>query len=196
MIIVDVETTGVSPEKCSLLSIGAVELEHPENQFYGECRAWDGAHVEAAALEINGFTKDQISDPSRQNDQELIDKFLTWLLKREDHTLAGQNPSFDRDFLQETAMRCHVNWPVAHRTIDLHSIAYFHMSKRGVAIPKKKNRTDITADKIFEYVGIGTEPKPHNGLTGAKMEAEALSRLFYDKPLLPEFADKPIPWKA
>ena len=58
MIIIDVETTGLDPERCSLVSIGAVDFSCPERQFYGECQAWDGAEVSADALAINGFTKE------------------------------------------------------------------------------------------------------------------------------------------
>ena len=46
MIIADVETTGVDSRLCSLVSIGAVEFDSPNNQFYVECRAFEGAHIE------------------------------------------------------------------------------------------------------------------------------------------------------
>ena len=34
MIIVDVETTGIDPEKHSIVSIGAVDFSNPSNEFY------------------------------------------------------------------------------------------------------------------------------------------------------------------
>jgi hypothetical protein len=37
------------------------------------------------------------------------------------------------------------------------------------------------------------EPYPHNGLRGAKIEAEALSRLIYGKNLLEEYKEFKIP---
>ena len=42
--------------------------------------------------------------------------------------------------------------------------------------------------------GIPEEPQPHNALTGAKSHAEVISRLLYDKKLLPEFELFAIPW--
>ena len=60
--------------------------------------------------------------------------------------------------------------------------------------PQKHNHSALNLDTILVYVGLLEEPKPHNGLRGAKLEAEAFSRLFYDKPLLEEYRSFPIPW--
>jgi DNA polymerase III epsilon subunit-like protein len=196
MIVVDMESSGLEPQLHSLVSVGAVDFNNPSNQFYMECRIWNGAHVEDEALAINGFTREQINDPAKPTDKELIEKFLAWVNTCTEHTIAGQNPSADRDFLKYTAHRYHINWPMAHRIIDLHSIAYFHMLKRGVEIPMKLAHSNLSLDKILVYVGVPEEPKPHNGLTGAKLEAEAFNRLINEKPLWDEFKHLPIPWLA
>ncbi len=192
MIVADIEATGIDFHKHSLISIGAVEFEHPENQFYGECRMWDGASIMTDAIAVNGFTKQECMDPRKRSLQELMQSFLHWVEQCDDKTLAGQNTSFDRDFLNDSFGRAGIGWHFAYRTLDLHTMAYMNMVKHGVQIPQKNDRTEISADKIFEYVGIPTEPKPHHALNGAKYEAEAFSRLLYDKNLLPEFAQFPI----
>lgn len=193
MIIVDVECSGVSPEKDSLVSVGAIDFANPNNRFYEECRIWDGAHVEKEALEVNGFSQEQITDPKKKTDREVVIDFLAWLENIEEKTLAGHNPSFDRDFLQATAYRYHINWPLAHRTIDLHSICYFDMLKRGVPRPNVHGHSALNLDAVLRYVGIPEEPKPHNALTGALVETEAFGRLFYNKPfLLKEFSKYPV----
>jgi DNA polymerase III epsilon subunit-like protein len=109
--------------------------------------------------------------------------FLAWIENIKEKTIAGHNPSFDRDFLQATAYRYHLNWPMAHRTIDLHTVCYFDMIKKGVEPPTLHGHSSLNSDSIYRYLGMPDEPKPHNALTGAKMEAEAFSRLFYGKPL-------------
>src|SRR3989338_3062082 len=101
MIIVDVESTGVDTRACSLLSVGAVEFESPENQFYLECRIFDGAHIEKEATEIHGFSPEQMQDKNKKTDREVVEAFLSWLQTCKEWTLAGQNVSFDRDFLKE-----------------------------------------------------------------------------------------------
>ena len=195
MIIVDVESSGVDAQKDSLVSVGAVDFDNPENRFYEECRIWDGAHVEDEALAVTGMTREQITDPKKQTDREVVEKFLAWIETCKEHTLAGQNPSFDRDFLMYTAHRYHINWPLAHRTIDLHSIAYFHMIKRGIEIPIEKKHTQINLTSIIKYVGIDFERGAHNALEDTLLEAECLSRLLYNKALLPEYLKFPIPWE-
>ena len=51
-------------------------------------------------------------------------------------------------------------------------------------------------DAALQYCGIPEEPRPHNALTGAKCNAEVISRLLHDKKLLPEFEQYGIPWIA
>ncbi len=192
MIIVDVEASGVDPVKCSLVSVGAVDFDNPENRFYEECRIWDGAHVEDEALAVTGMTRTQITDPKKQTDREVTEKFLGWIKTCKEYTLAGQNPSFDRDFLQQTAYRYHINWPLAHRTVDLHSIAYFHLIKQGLPIPLENNHSKINLNFIIKHVGLNVARGKHNALEDALLEAECFSRLFYGKILISEYSKFPV----
>ena len=192
MIVADIEATGIDFHKHSLLSIGAIDFENPERQFYGECRMWDGANIMSDALVVNGFTKENCIDPRKQSMKELMDSFLIWIEGCEDKTLAGQNPSFDRDFLNDSFSRSSIGWHFSYRTLDLNSMAYMDMIKRGIPVQHKNDRADLSLDTILKYVGLFEEPKPHLGLTGAKMEAEAFSRLLYSKNLLPEYTQYPL----
>ena len=38
MIILDIETTGVNPEKHAIVSVGAVDFLNPSRTFYEECK--------------------------------------------------------------------------------------------------------------------------------------------------------------
>jgi DNA polymerase III epsilon subunit-like protein len=197
MLIVDAEASGVNYEKCSLISIGALDLDHPEVQLYEECRIWDGAHIEEGATAVHGMSNAQITDPAKQTEADLVHKFIEFAKKSEDTTFAGQNVSFDRDFLKAAAVRAgHTEWPFAHRTIDTHTLAWMHMVKRGLTPPidPVKKHSALNLDAILLYCGIPEEPKPHNALTGAKSHAEVISRLLNDKKLLPEFEQFEIPW--
>ena len=194
MIIVDTELSGLDINKDSLVSIGAVDLSNSKNQFYGECKIWPGAHINKEAIAVAGFSEKDINDPSKQTDKELLEAFINWAFACDEHTIVGQNPYFDMEFMHNCAKRYHLDWNFAHRTLDIHSFCYMHMIKKGKIPPTANKRTDLNSDKIMEYVGIPVEPHPHNALNGAKFEAEATSRLLYDKKLLPEFEKYPIPW--
>ncbi len=195
MIIVDVEASGTDYAKHSVVSVGALDFDNPTNQFYEECRLWDGAHVMKEALSVNGFSEEEIRDATKKSEGELAASFLAWGLETTEHTFAGQNPSFDRDFLRAAAVRAHLDWPFAYRTIDVHSLCYMHMVKRGLNIPSVNKRSALDLDAIMRYVGIPDEPSPHNALTGALAHAEVISRLLYDRKMLPEFKTFEIPWQ-
>ena len=198
MIVLDVEASGTEAHKHSIVSLGALDLAKPKNRFYEECRVWDGAHIMDEALAVNGFTREQVTDPKKQSEADLVHAFLQWAEPIEERTLAAQNVSFDRDFLKAAAERAgHTNWPFSYRTIDVHSIAYMHMLDRGIQPPvdKVKRHSALDLDQVMLYCGIPSEPTPHNALTGALSHAEVISRLLYGRKLLPEFSQYEIPWK-
>jgi len=196
MIFLDVEASGLSYEKNSIVAIGALDLSNPENRFYGECRVWDGAHIAEEALEIIGMTEKELKDPNKQSESDLIIAFLEWTQHFSNRTLAGQNVSFDRDMTKAAAHRAGVAWDLAHRTIDTHSLCWMHMITRGLPQPvdAQHRRSSLNLDAILNYCGLPGEPDPHNALTGALCHAEIASRLLYGKKLLPEFNEFPIPW--
>ena len=196
MIVVDVEASGTEAHKHSIVSVGALDFANPTNRFYEECRIWDGAHVMDGALAVNGFTMAEITDTKKQSEADLIHAFDRWTDKIQERTLAGQNVSFDRDFLKYASERAgHTDWPFAYRTIDTHTLCYMHMVERGLQPPVSHRRSALDLDAVLNYCGIPEEPMPHNALTGALSHAEVISRLLYGRKLLPEFQQFDIPWK-
>lgn len=192
MIVLDIEASGTNYEKHSILSLGALDLDHPENRLYLQCQAWEGAHIDPEALEVNGFSETEATDDTKETEAQLTAQFLTWAEGVEDQTLAGQNVSFDRDFVKAACERAKYNYPFAHRTIDTHTLAYMHHILHGQAVPFDKRHSALNLDAIMNYVGIPDEPEPHNALTGALAHAEVISRLLYHRPLLPEFSQYPL----
>jgi DNA polymerase III epsilon subunit-like protein len=196
MICIDIEASGTNYEKHSIVSLGAVDLGNPERRFYGECRIWDGAHIMEDALKVNGYTEASITDPNKQSEAELVRAFLEWTKQMSDRTLAGQNISFDRDMVRAACDRADLEYDLAYRTIDTHTLCYMHIIKSGLPAPIdiQHRRSSLNLDGVLNYCGIPDEPEPHNALTGALCHAEVVSRLIYDKKLLPEFAHCEIPW--
>ncbi len=195
MIVLDVEASGIIPAKHSILSLGALDLDEPTNQFYDECRVWDGAHIDDAALAVNGFSRTEASDPIKKSEAELVRTFIAWALDRpRDRTLAAQNPSFDRDFVRSACQRAGIDFPFPYRTIDTHTLCWLHMSERGIEIPMAHKHSAIDLDAALHYAGLPSERKPHSALGGAYAHAEVIARIAYNKKLLPDYDTYPIPW--
>jgi len=200
MIVLDVESTGLVPGVHSIVSLGALDLDDPTNQFYEECAVWEGAHIDDDALRINGFTREEVAGEGarvRQSEADLIKAFVAWATDRpKDRTLAAQNPSFDLEFVQAACARAGLECPFAKRTIDVHTLVWLHMIERGIEPPQKGGHSAINLDFALQYCGIPEEPKPHNALTGAFCHAEVIARIAYTKKLLPDFSTYDIPWET
>ncbi|HED38126.1 MAG TPA: 3'-5' exonuclease [Ignavibacteria bacterium] len=193
MVVIDVETSGLDPHKYSILSIGAVDFDNPKRLFYEECKVWDGALISKDALRVNGFTEAETVDSKKQTLEKLMHSLKLWIDECAEITMIGQNPSFDRDFLNNSFRRAGIDFKFAVRTVDLHSVAFFDHLKKEITIPHKNKHSDLSLDNIAKYAGLEEEPKPHNALNGAKFEAEAFSRIVYGKQLLPEFKKHKVP---
>jgi DNA polymerase III epsilon subunit-like protein len=164
LIVIDLETSGDNPVEHQILSIGAVDFTTRET-FYGECKlnAWDKYMPEALA--INGFTVEQIYDPTKPTPLKLYSDFLNWAVPR-NGLLAGQNVgSFDVQFLMKNNRDYGQPWPFRYNYVDLHSVFY---AKYGQSLSLKK---------ICQFFGVKPKPTIHNALTGAQKVAECLDIL-------------------
>ena len=194
--IVDIEASGTEYDKHSIVSIGALDMDNPDYRFYAECRIWEGAHIMEGALKVNGFTEEEITDPAKKMEGEIVVEFFEWSQQIADRTITGQNPSFDRDMLKAATYRAGLPWDLAYRTIDTHTLCWMHMVKNGQKPPidPQHKRSALDLDAVLNYCGIPNEPEPHNALTGALSHAEVASRLLFNQKLLPEFQQFKIPW--
>jgi DNA polymerase III epsilon subunit-like protein len=193
MIVLDIETTGLDPQRHSIIEIGAIDFSNPSIYFNGKCQIWSGAEVDLSALEINGFTPEEIQDNKIDSQMELLSNFKNWTEIIEDKTVAGQNVDFDMNFLIESYKRFGLNFNLGKRKVDQHSIVYAHFLKRNIKPPLKDGISDLSSDIIMNYVGLPAEPRPHRALNGARYETESLSRLIFGKGVFDEFADYAIP---
>ncbi len=189
MIVIDLETTGLEPERNSILSLGAVDFFNPNNQFYGECAVQEGKEIDHVALHINGFTLPEIVSKEK-GVQELVNEFIQWSKQVKDNMIGGYYTHFDRSFILEAVKEYRLEWPFGIHIVDVHGLFYSHLLKTDELKPGY--RTEYSLDHILVYLGLPKEPFPHNALTGAKVTAEAISRLVLGKNLLKEFEKYPI----
>lgn len=195
MIVLDVESSGLDPERASILSLGALDLDDPTNQFYDECGVWEGADINDDAIAVGGFSREEITNGQKKSEAELIRDFVAWATdKPENRMLVAQNVRFDLSFVEDACKRAGIESPFAHRVLDVHSLCWAHMTLHGLTPPVKNHRSDINLTYVLEYCGLPKEPDPHNALTGAFCHAEAVSRMAYNRKLLPDFSSFEIPW--
>lgn len=194
MIVVDVETTGIDPKTRSIIQIGALDFDNPDNRFSFSCRAFDGAKLDEGARAVHGISDAEVLDKNKPTEAEAMVSFVGWAKGIKDLTLVGYNTSFDRDFIKEASIRANVTWwnPV-FRTIDIHSIVYAKHIELSIPIPLKNNHSDINTDYALEFVGLNKRPGFHDALEDAMLEAEILSRVIFGRNLLEEYKDFPMP---
>jgi DNA polymerase-3 subunit epsilon len=189
MIVIDIETTGLDPQKNSIVSIGAIYFFNPEKTFYEECRIFDGAEINKDALNVNGFSIEEITSQKKPPHFRVLNDFLEWSENFNERVLAGHNVHFDYNFLKNQLEMYNLRFPFSYRVIDLHSIFCSRIMKGRGEIPN----WGFSLDEILNYVGLPSEPKPHNALNGAKFLAEALSRIILGEKLLKDFENYFIP---
>ena len=193
MIVLDIETTGLNPKKHSVIEVAAIEFDNPQNVFNEICRKWPGAEIDQKALDINGFSPEEITNPAILSQKELLMRFNDWLNATGDRTIAGHNIAFDISFLNESCKRFNLSYDYGKRTVDQHSLVYSHFLKRKIKPPLKDGVSNLNSDFIMSYVGIPAEPKPHRAINGARFEMEALSRLIHGSGIFDEFSAYPLP---
>lgn len=187
MIFLDLETSGLDPLKHGILSIGAVNTETKET-FYLEPRLEEFKEIDPRALEVNGFTEEDVRDPSRISLGQALNEFMEWVQRCEIKTLGGQNTHFDAGFLKEAMGRHNIEWIFGHRYVDLFSTAINVYQRETIKIPIKDGRFDINLDVILESVGLEREGH-HKALDDALLEAEAYNRLVKGKSLIEKFGE-------
>ena len=108
----DTETTGLSPDKNGIIEIGIIidfdyELKHKIQHTMKPT----GRYVDKTALEINGFTRDQIKGfiPWEELYTDFIDG-LADIAEGDSFILAGQNVAFDNRFMLSWEKQCEPGW--------------------------------------------------------------------------------------
>jgi len=210
MIILDIETSGIDIGRCGIWQIGAIEFENPKNQFLEEARIDDEDLVKKEAITVTGKTENEMRDPNKKSQKELILKFLEWAKSCKDRIIIGHNIGWDVNFIQNKCIKYNIHdqlrKTIGFKGLDTYSIAQLkHLEKKGNFAIKEDGRGNMNMRKMLDFCGIqdnridleGTEViregKPHNALEDAKLTAECFSRLIYGKNLFPEFAKFPIP---
>lgn len=168
---VDLETSGLYPDKHVILAIGAVADISLKSTISFSClvkptqEQWDAASPEA--LHVNGLTWDRFEGAPTL--QEAMQAFAGWLMGNDiadsGYGYVGQNPKFDIGFLQQhmgQRMLRFIGFPLSmvYDNRDIYSLL-----NRYRLIGNIEKRS---SEKISEVLGLEPEPFPHDALEGAR----------------------------
>ncbi len=176
MIVFDVETSGLDEKTNGIIGLGGIMLPSGDT-FYHEPRLMRKLQAHPKALEVNGFTEEEIRSEDRVDMGLTLQRFSDWAAKAEDMILAGWNTTFDYRFLVAEYERHGLRWPFKYRVVDIQSIAYMVMRIKDKWTPMHDGVSTVGLNYTLKWLGLPKEPEPHNALTGAQCNVDVLMAL-------------------
>jgi len=208
MIVLDIETSGMSISRSGVWQIAALDLIS-KDEFIDEARLDENDEITDEALEITGKTEEELRDENKQSQKELIQKFFYWLRNKKEKNFICQNPQFDIAWVSFRCEKYGIKKEYPYRAFDLHTIAQLkHSQIHGSFLLKEikgEIKSDMNLPNILKFCGIPDERmyirdgkviqegKPHDALEDCKLEGECFSRLVYGRNLFQEFKKFPVP---
>lgn len=176
MIVFDVETSGLDEKTNGILGLGAITLPGGDT-FYHEPRLIDELEAHPKALEVNGFTEEEIRSKDRTEMPKTLKAFANWATGADDMILGGWNGTFDYRFLAAEFTRHDIRWPFKYRVVDIQTIAYTVMRIRDNWTPMHDGVSTVGLNYTLKWLGMEPEAEPHNALTGAQANVDVLMAL-------------------
>jgi len=163
-IVVDVETSGPTPEQYALLSIGACTISDPRQTFYIELQP-DADDALEEAMRINKFSLDDLRR-SGMSPREALEQFSGWihevLPENRKPVFTAFNAPFDWMFVNHYFYKYLGLNPFGHKALDIKA---YYMGVYGVSW------SDTSHNRISEKLTLNQE-LPHHALKDAVVEAD------------------------
>ena len=195
MIVVDLEMSGLVPEKCGIFEIGAVDLESRET-FFGNCRIDEEDVIinvgDKTVEEVTGRSEEQMRSKDKQSQKGLLEDFFSWIESKKDKIIVCHNFS-DIIFLNAKARKYKLKVPYGYRAFDLHSVGHFKYQQLKGDFLISEGISDFGLSNLLEFVGMKDIRDKHNALEDAKLEAECFFRVVYGEGFFEEYEKFAVP---
>jgi DNA polymerase-3 subunit epsilon len=161
-VVVDLETTGGSPEDCGITEIGAVKVRGGEVLGEFQSLVDPGRHIPPFVALLTGITDGMVAAaPSLDG---VLPAFLEFASGA---VLVAHNAPFDIGFLRAACAHTGRDWP-AHRVLDTALLARRVLTRDEVP--------DCRLGTLARYLRAGTQPC-HRALADANATVDVLHRL-------------------
>jgi len=164
---IDVETTGLDPNKHEIIEIAIVPLEDGETFWHSYIKPERIEDASPKALEINGYAKNPHLWDNAPTLAEVAPTIRSWLL---DSLPAGQNIPFDMGFIQAALAKYDLWRGISYHKLDVMTLAVEHLAPCGLTL--------FSLNNICDFLGISNEGA-HSALADAiraKQVYKALAR--------------------
>ena len=165
---VDIEASGPSPSRHSILSIGACLVHDPSRAFYVELRPWS-READPAAMRMHGLSLDELAARGEEP-AEALRRFEDWLSAEVDGrtpVFVGHNAAFDWMFVADAFHRYLGHNPFGHAPLD---------SKSFFAGLTGEPWTATGLEHIAARFGE-TATLPHHALEDARIQARLFATM-------------------
>lgn len=139
--VIDIETSGLSPEASEIIEISAIKYVNFEKVSSFSTLIKPQNRISYFITKLTGITNDMVQ--CAPDISKAILDFHSYIGK---DILMGYNVNFDVNFLYDNLLRCH-NIPLTNDFVDVLRFA-------RKALPNLKNRSQTT---VAEYYGISAE---------------------------------------
>jgi len=177
----DVETSGLDPDKNGLLQIGCIlEVGGFEKEFSLKCRPFETDEVDQDALQVTGFTRDEIMTwPSPASTYGILIEQLSHFVDRYDRRdkflFVGYNSTFDERFMRQFFRKngnkffgSYFHFP----TIDVMTLAAYYLRE------SRHTMNDFKLMTVASAMGIHIDMcKAHDALYDIKITRELYKKM-------------------
>ena len=178
-IVLDLETTGFSPENDDIIEIAMIKFENGKFDSCFESLLNPCCHIPSRISEITGiYDKDLLNAPSLRNVISDIDRFIG------DHIVVGHNIGFDISFLQK-AYRDLLNEDKSFRCIDTLSLSrYVFPEFNSHKLEHLSLELGIVAEKFHRAMNdvLCTNHLLHNCVSRLDISLNNLLDIFHHSP--------------